>query len=192
MRDKNEHFFVTKSFGLNNYYFNRFYDAFSLLLLTTTAFLIPFVLGHPQFLVGTIVNLLLIEASLYLDFKKTIPIITMPSLGALSRAILFGPLTIFLIYMIPFIWIANTILVLVIKVLHFKFKKNLFVVGVLGAVLKTAFLFATAFTLFSFGIVPKQFLTAFGINQFLTAFSALVLIYPTVVLRKKNFRLKQA
>ncbi|MGB9748229.1 MAG: hypothetical protein ACP5H9_04175 [Candidatus Woesearchaeota archaeon] len=173
----------------NCYYFNKFYDVFSFFLISSASFLIPFILGHPQFLVGVVVNMLLFEASLYLDFKKSMPAILMPSLGALSRNILFGPFTIFLVYMIPFIWIGNSILVFVTKLLHFKFKLNVLFVGAISSLLKFLFLYASALLMFKLGFVPKLFLTTFGINQLLTALAALMIIYPTAFLRRKNFKL---
>ncbi len=173
------------------HYYNKYYDTLGFALLTLTSFLLPFVLGHPQFLVGTVINLLLFEAALYLDFKKTLPIIIMPSLGALSRSILFGPYTVFLVYMIPFIWFGNLILVITTKTLHFKLKKNILFSGLTAALLKTLFLFLSALLLFNLNLVPKIFLTAFGINQFITATASLIILYPSVLLRRKHFVIKR-
>jgi hypothetical protein len=133
--------------------------------------------------------MLLFEASLYLDFKKSIPTILMPSLGAISRNILFGPFTIFLVYMIPFIWIGNAIIVFLTKLLHFKMKINILFSGIISSILKASFLYASALVMFKLGIVPKLFLTTFGINQLITAIAALLIIYPTTFLRRNYFKL---
>ena len=56
-----------------------------------------------------------ITSSLNLKGWKLVPVILAPALGALSRGLLFGPMTIYLIYLLPFIWIGNTILVFTFK-----------------------------------------------------------------------------
>ena len=71
------------------------------------AFVIPFVIGHPQIVVGIIVNASLVLAALNLKNKKLVPIIFLPSVAVLSKGLIFGSFTIFLIYIIPFIWISN-------------------------------------------------------------------------------------
>jgi len=184
-----EYFEFKETNYLNYYYFNKVYDVISFFLISSASFLIPFILGHPQFVVGVVVNILLFEAALYLDFKKSIPAILMPSFGALSRNILFGPFTIFLVYMIPFIWIGNSILVFITKFIHFRMKINVLFSGLVSSFLKSLFLYLSAFLMFKFGFVPKLFLTTFGINQLITAVVALGIIYPTIIVRKKNFKL---
>ena len=72
-------------------------------ILTGLAFFIPAVFSSPQWLTGTIINTLLFIVATKLDFKKQLPIIILPSLGAFSHIVIFGPLTVFLLYFIPFI-----------------------------------------------------------------------------------------
>ncbi|PIP14922.1 hypothetical protein COY88_02950 [Candidatus Roizmanbacteria bacterium CG_4_10_14_0_8_um_filter_35_28] len=45
------------------------------------------------------------------SYKKILPVIVLPSLGAILNGVLFGPATIFLYYFLPFIWIGNLILI---------------------------------------------------------------------------------
>ena len=87
-----ENAILTKSMPLSLY-----------LALTGLAFLVPMIFSSPQWLIGTMVNALLFIAALKLDFKKQLPIIILPSLGALAHGVLFGPLTVFLLYFLPFI-----------------------------------------------------------------------------------------
>ena len=63
-------------------------------------FLIPLFIGEPQLLVGTIMNAVLIYSTLRFGFKNTIPFLILPSCMSYLRGILFGNLTIFLIYLI--------------------------------------------------------------------------------------------
>jgi len=126
-------------------------------------------IGHPQIIVGVLVNTLLITSALNIKGYKLLPVIIAPSLGALSRGILFGPFTIFLVYMIPFIWIGNAILVYAFKELNLNKKVNRWITLLAGSILKAAFLFAIAYILVKSGILPKLFLTTMGIFQFYTA-----------------------
>ncbi len=156
------------------------YNYIETFLYGTLAFLIPLFFGHPQVVVGTVINALLIVSALNLKWYKVMPIILLPSLGALTRGALFGPFTMFLVYMIPFIWIGNSILVLVFK----KLKLNYFFTLVIGAGLKALFLFLSAVVLFKLNLVPVIFLTAMGIMQFITALSGGVVAYGMHLTRK--------
>jgi hypothetical protein len=155
------------------------------LIYSSICFFLPLFLGHPQFLVGTIVNSALVLAALRLKTKQLLPVIIMPALGALSRGVLFGPFTIYLIYMIPFIWIGNSILVYFVKRINKKIHSL-----ATGAFLKSIFLFSTAFALVQLGIIPTPFLIAMGPVQFLTAISGGILALSSDLVLKKlaNFK----
>ncbi len=86
-----------------------------MVIFSLAAFFIPLFLGHQQIIVGSVVNAFLITAGMHLKGYKVLPIIIMPSLGALSAGLIFGPLTKFLIIMIPFIWIGNALFVFTFK-----------------------------------------------------------------------------
>ena len=77
------------------------------LVIYTLGFAIPFVIAQPQLFTGTIVNALIFTASEKLDRKSLYPILFLPSLGAITHGVLFGPQTIFLVYFLPFIWLGN-------------------------------------------------------------------------------------
>ncbi len=147
-------------------------------LYSMIAFLTPIFLAHSQFMLGAIVNSMLITGALYTRGKSLLPLIFLPSLGVLTKGVLFGPLTIYLFLMLPFIWIGNAILIFSVKLFYLKNKKHYLVGALYGSILKAAFLFVSAFVLYSFGLVPVAFLTAFGVMQFITAFSAGVIIFP--------------
>lgn len=136
--------------------------------LSCLSFSTPFSLGHPQWLVGTIVNTCLFLAAIFLPRKFVLPLIIFPSLGVLSRGIIFGSFTMFLAYFLPFIWLANLVLILVFKKLfsHLNYFSSVF----FAATAKFLFLFIVANIYFEFSLVPKIFLQLMGINQFFTAF----------------------
>jgi hypothetical protein len=73
----------------------------------------------------------------------------------------------FLIYFLPFIWLANLALILTFKKLfsHLHYFFSVF----LAATAKFLFIFIIANAYFKFSLVPKIFLQLMGINQFLTA-----------------------
>lgn len=132
------------------------------------SFLIPILLPNPQLLTGAVVNSLIVASALHFGWRKMLPVIVLPSMGAVAAGVLFGSFTIYLLYMAPFIWAGNFILAAAVK--YFAFAKKSFLSGaVLGAGAKAAFLFCSAYALFSFGIVPAVFLTAMGIMQLFTA-----------------------
>jgi len=88
-------------------------------------------------------------------------------LGVLSRGIIFGPLTMFLVYFLPFIWSGNLALILVFRKLFPHL--NYFFSVLFSAAAKFLILFIAANVYFEFALAPKIFLQLMGINQFLTA-----------------------
>ena len=135
--------------------------------LSVLSFSIPFSVGYPQWLVGTIVNACLFLAAIFLPQRFIIPLIILPGLGVLSRGLVFGPLTVFLAYFLPFIWLANLVLILVFK--RYFFRSNYLLSVLFAALAKSLFLFMVANIYLEFSIVPGVFLQSMGINQFLTA-----------------------
>ena len=135
--------------------------------LAILSFAVPFSLGNSQIITGTIVNAALFSSAVLLPRKYFLPIIIFPSLGVLSRGIIFGPLTPFLFYFIPFIWLANLSLVVVLK----KTFPSLgyYLGGLLACLAKAGVLFLFAYLFFNLNIVPRLFLTAMGVNQLITA-----------------------
>jgi len=123
--------------------------------------LIPLLIGKPQLLVGSAVNLLIVFTTLTYGIKKTIPVLLLPSIIATVTGILFNGATIFLIYVLPFIMLSNFILS------YFVSKKKMYSY-VLGIVFKGLFL-VVSYKLMSelFGL-PSIFITS-SYLQFITA-----------------------
>jgi len=152
------------------------------ILFIIMAFVIPFTLSSPQWLTGTIVNALLIVASYRMSFKKLIPVIVLPSLGTFAHGAVFGPLTIFLAYFIPFIWISNFLLIKTFsikQVRRWSYPYRL----ILAAFVKTIFLFTVAVVMVQLKLVPPVFLSAMGILQLATALSGGLAAY--LILKSK-------
>jgi len=134
------------------------------------SFLAPFFIGHPQWLVGTIVNAGLFLAATYLPRKYFLPIVIFPSLGVVARGLIFGPFTWFLIYFLPFVWLSNYILIRIFSFLSNR-DKGYIISVVLAAAGKFALLFLIANIYFKFSVVPAAFLHTMGLNQLATALS---------------------
>ena len=155
------------------------------ILLSFLCFVVPFLLPGNQVLTGTLVNASLFLSAALLPTKFFFPLIVLPSLASLSRGVIFGPLTPFLYFFIPFIWLGNLSLIFVFR------KTNVRLGSVLGiflaSMVKALFLFAFAHLYFTYKIVPQVFLTTMGINQFYTALlGGLVAIF---ILKKDDYRL---
>lgn len=141
--------------------------------LASLSFATPFALGHSQMITGVLVNAALFASAILLPRRLFWPIILFPSLAVLSRGLIFGPMTPFLVYFLPFIWLGNLSLILIFEKTYNRFG---FLFGALFAsVGKSIFLFSFAKLFFNFHLVPHLFLTTMGVNQFLTAlFGALL------------------
>ncbi len=161
--------YVKKLSNLNVFNMSNFEENIHLVIYSVVVFFIPFIIGHPQLLVGSIVNAALILNAVYIKNYKLLPVIILPSLGVLSKGLIFGPFTVFLLYLVPFVWIGNAILVYATKLFYLKSKINYFVALVLSAALKTMFLFGAAYMLFRFNLIPLPLLTAMGMLQIYTA-----------------------
>lgn len=161
-----------------------------LVIYSALCLFVPFFIGHPQIVVGVLVNASLIMAALNLKKYKLLPVIVLPSIGVLSRGLIFGPFTHFLLIMIPFIWIGNSILVFAFKKIAVHKRKNKWITLLIGSIAKAAFLFLAAFTLFKFGVLPKVFLTAMGPIQLGTAVGGGIIALTGHAIKKKINRTK--
>ncbi|MBN2459274.1 hypothetical protein JXB28_03230 [Candidatus Woesearchaeota archaeon] len=161
-------------------YFESIFDTTALeenlqmIAYSLVSFFVTFLIGHPQLAVGIAVNAALILGATYLKGHKLLPIILLPSLGVLARGLIFGPFTMLLIYMIPFIWLSNALFAYGFKYLMRRKleKKNQVanvVMPILPAAIKTAFLFTSALILVKLAVLPTIFLTTMGILQLVTA-----------------------
>ena len=181
---ENNYEFIKKTYYENIFNVTNLEENMHFIIYSVIAFFTPFLLGHPQLLVGTIVNASLILGATYLRGYKLLPIILLPSLGVLSAGLIFGPYTMFLVYMIPFIWLSNALFAYSYKYLHF-LKKNYFLSIGVPAVLKTLFLFSFASLFVSLNILPTIFLTSMGLFQLYSAILGGVLAFGIIKVREK-------
>ena len=184
--------YITKLFDLTLFETKYKQQVIELVAYSLIAFFIPFFVGHPQLLVGTAVNMALILSSLYLKRNFLLPVIFMPSIAVLSRGLIFGPFTIFLLYFIPFIWIGNFILATFFKGLYLKKKTNYFITLLSAGFTKAFFLFLIALLFFKLNLIPEIFLITMGTMQFTTAILGGMTAFAVIKSREKINSVKQA
>jgi hypothetical protein len=136
-------------------------------ILAVLAFLIPFFIPSPQWLTGSLVNsLFFLFAFTNTNKKEILPYLILPSIGALANGLLFGSLTVFLFYLLPFIWISNLILITTAQNTKFK---NYPARIILSSLSKYLFLYIAAIALFKLKLIPQLFLISMGSIQLFTA-----------------------
>jgi hypothetical protein len=177
--------YLAKVSNLQDYVLSNYMEYFEMAIYSAVCFFLPFMIAHPQFVVGTIVNAMLITAALNIRGYRLLPVILLPSIGVLTAGVIFGSFTVFLLYLIPFIWIGNAIIVYTFKIMKLHLKKNYLLTLLTGAALKSAFLFLSAFLLFKLAIIPIIFLTTMGILQLTTALSGGIAAYALHYAKKK-------
>jgi hypothetical protein len=175
----------TKIANLQDYVLGNVHQYFEMIVYTAVCFFLPLLMGHPQIVVGIVVNSMLVLSALNLKGAKLLPVILVPSLGVLTRGLLFGPFTIFLVYMIPFIWIGNAILVFAFKWMRLHLRWNYALTLGIGAGVKSGFLFLSALVMYKLGFVPVIFLTAMGLMQLWTALAGGAAAYGIQAAKKK-------
>lgn len=145
------------------------YENIELIFYSFAVFLLPLLITHPQMLTGTMVNAFLIMAALHFRGWKAAPIVILPSIAAVFSGLLFGPFTVFILYMMPVIWLGNFVLVYLFKYLNLAKNMNYWLALGGSATAKSVLLFGGAFLLVNSNIIPAVFLTAMGIMQLGTA-----------------------
>ncbi len=127
-------------------------------------FCLPLFISGPQLLIWSIVNLLLIASVRKLSRSKAWPLAFIPSIAAVLHGVIFWPFTIFLVYMMPVIWLGNLALMYIVSRVSQKW------LGILAWwIIKAWLLFLIAFILVQNSFLPTIFLKAMGIFQLATA-----------------------
>ncbi|MEM4368058.1 MAG: hypothetical protein QXO21_03480 [Candidatus Anstonellales archaeon] len=179
---------ILSSINLKEHKMPNFLENAEIFYYTLVAFSLPFVISHTQqqFMVGTVVNAMLVLAALNIRGYKILPIIILPSIAVFLAAALFGQETKFILYLMPFIWVGNSILILGIKYLHFRKKMNEIVAYIISSFLKASFLFLSSLILVFINLIPAQFLTIMGIMQLMTALAGCAV--GALIQRFKRYR----
>ena len=145
---------------------------------------------NSQIIVGTIVNTLLILSSLNLKgFWKIAAVVTAPSVSTILSGFVFKSASVYMAYMIPAIWVGNFALIYAYKLIMLAKKKNYFLAGVVGIVVKVAVIFGVFSLLNVFGIFPEKLVTnlsvAMSTTQAITATLGVIISSAIYAVEKK-------
>ena len=178
--------------------FSKSIDIIQTILIYLIALLVPTFLGEllknvfpatsivvtkSQLIIGSMVNASLIVTAMNLKgWAKILGVVTMPSISTILGGYVFKTASVFMVYMIPAIWVGNFALVYAYKkILVQKKKKNYFIAGIVGIVIKVAIIFGAFGILNLLGIFPQKLVTnlqtAMGMTQGITATVGMIIAF---------------
>lgn len=189
--------------------FSKNIDIIQTIAIFSTSLLVPTFLGqilkgifetdsivvtNSQLIIGSIVNTALIIAALNLKgWGKILGVVTMPSIATILSGYVFKTASVYMVYMIPAIWLGNMALVFCYKKIMLEKNKNYFLAGVIGIILKVAIIFGGFEILNLFRIFPQKMVatvqTAMSITQTMTATIGMLIafiIYKIETRKQKN------
>lgn len=138
--------------------------------------------AHSQYVVGTIVNTVLITSAINVKgFKQIAGLVTLPSISAIGSGLIFKSASIYTVYMIPAIWAGNFVFVYLYRKLFVSKKVNYILSSIASIIVKVAIIY-TFFKVLTLAVnIPSPMLKALnmsmGMNQAITASIAAVIGY---------------
>lgn len=185
--------------------FSKGIDIMQTILIFLIALLVPTFLGgilskifgstsvistNSQLIVGTIVNAALVVSAINLKgWAKILGVVTMPSISTILSGYVFGTASVYMVYMIPAIWIGNFELIYSYKFLMLGKNKHYFLAGIVGIIVKVAIIFALFNLINLFGVFPEKLVenlrNAMGMTQLITATLGVIAAFVIYKLEKK-------
>ena len=146
---------------------------------------------NSQIIVGSIVNMALIVSAINVKgWKKIAGIITMPSVSTILGGFVFKTASVYMVYMIPAIWIGNFVLVYAYKYIMLAKKQNYFLAGIVGIVAKVIVIFGCFEILKLFSIFPDKLIgtlqIAMGGTQLITACIGMIISFVIYQVEKRK------
>ena len=189
--------------------FSKTIDMVQTILIFLIAFLVPTFLGklivaifgaesiiasNSQIIIGSIVNTALIITALNLKgWSKTIGVVTMPSISTILSGYVFKTASVYMVYMIPAIWLGNFALVYAYKLIMLQNSKNYFIAGIIGILAKVTIIAGAFVILRTFGVFPQKLIvnlqTAMSTTQLITASIGCIIAY-LIYFAENKFRQK--
>lgn len=184
--------------------FSKASEVIQTIIIALLAFLVPTFLAktlnvvfgansviasNSQLIVGSIVNTVLVISALNLKgWSKILAIVSMPSISTILSGYVFKSASIFMIYMIPAIWVGNLALILAFKYIMLANKKNYIVSSIVGIICKVAVIFGFFMILKAFNVFPDKVVgtlqKAMSITQLITATIGCIIAY--VIYKAEN------
>jgi hypothetical protein len=169
--------------------FSKTNEIIQTIIIGLIAFLVPTFLGqllkiifgesslivsNSQLIIGSIVNTALVVSSLNIKgWSKLIPIITMPSISTILSGVVFKSASVYMLYMIPAIWIGNFVLIFAFKYFMLQKEKSYVLASIIGIISKVAIIFLFFIVLKTFNVFPDKLVSnlqkAMSIIQLVTA-----------------------
>ena len=188
------------------YDFSKKADLIQAIIIGLIAFLVPTFLAqlinaifgaqsivatNSQIIVGSIVNSALIFSAINVKgWKKIIGVVTMPSISTILSGYVFKSASVYMVYMIPAIWIGNFVLIYAYKLIMLEKNKNYFLAGVVGIIAKVLVIFGCFEILNLFNIFPDKLVAnlqkAMGLTQLITASIGMLIIFIVYQIEKKK------
>lgn len=185
-------------------------EALQIILIGVAALLVPTFLAkllteifgqnsviasNSQIIVGSIVNTALIISAINIKgWKKIVSIITLPSISTILGGYVFKTASVYMVYMIPAIWLGNFALVYLYKALLLKKNINYAVTSAISIVVKVSVIFLGFSLINAFGIFPEKLVqnlqNAMGIIQAITATIGAVIAYTVYIANKRVIKEK--
>lgn len=185
--------------------FSKGIDIIQTILIFLIALLVPTFLGrilskifgstsvistNSQLIIGTIVNATLVTAAINLKgWAKILGIVTMPSISTILSGYVFGTASVYMVYMIPAIWIGNFALIYSYKFLMLGKNKHYFLAGIVGIIVKVAIIFALFNLINLFGVFPEKLVenlrNAMGMTQLITATLGIIVAFVIYKMEKR-------
>lgn len=185
--------------------FSKGIDIMQTILIFLIALLVPTFLGgilskifgstsvistNSQLIVETIVNAALVISAINLKgWAKILGVVTMPSISTILSGYVFGTASVYMVYMIPAIWIGNFALIYSYKFLMLGKNKHYFLAGVIGIIIKVAIIFGLFNLINLFGVFPEKLVitlsTAMGTTQLITATLGVIVAFVIYKIEKR-------
>lgn len=190
--------------------FSKVTDRIQTILIFLVALLVPTFLGNiiqeifgagsviaqnSQIIVGSIVNTALIIAALNLKgWTKILGVITMPSISTILSGYVFKSASVYMMYMIPAIWIGNFALVYAFKLIMLAKEKNYFLAGIIGIIAKVLIIGAVFMALNAFNIFPQKLVQTLQVamtsTQLITATVGMFIAFGIYITTTENKKTK--
>ena len=146
---------------------------------------------NSQLIVGSIVNTALIMSAINLKgWKKILGVVTMPSISTILSGYVFKSASVYMVYMIPAIWVGNFALVYAYKLIMLSKEKHYFLAGIAGIVVTVLVITGGFMLLRAFNIFPAKLVTtlqtAMTTTQLITATIGLIIAFGIYKLEKAS------
>jgi len=148
---------------------------------------------NSQLIVGSIVNTALIMSAINLKgWKKILGVVTMPSISTMLSGYVFKSASVYMVYMIPAIWIGNFVLVYMYKLLMLSKEKHYFLAGIVGVITKVIIIASGFMILKAFNVFPAKLVNTLQIamttTQAITALIGVIVASGIYGLEKKSIK----